>query len=248
MTTLQSIVIIGATSAIAQQTAREFARRGAAIMLCARSQEKLDAVAQDLRAYGASRVLTGIFDASDIKSHHGLIEKYASELGGIDAVLIAYGTLPDNDSCYLQPDIAQQEFTLNATSIIGLSAQAANYFEKRGGGVIAVISSVAGERGRQSNFLYGAAKGAVSLYTQGLRNRLSSKNIAVVTIKPGFVDTPMTAHVQKNPLFASAQSVGKAIADAMIARKDVVYVPGFWRFIMAVVRAIPESIFKKMSM
>jgi short-subunit dehydrogenase len=130
--------------------------------------------------------------------------------------------------------------------VISLLTLLANYFEHQKRGCIAVISSVAGDRGRQSNYVYGAAKGAVTIFLQGLRNRLASKGVAVVTIKPGMVDTPMTAHMRKSRLFASAETVGQGIYQAMVKRRDVVYMPGYWRYIMWIIKSIPESRFKNL--
>jgi len=141
-----------------------------------------------------------------------------------------------------------KEFTTNCASVISLLRILADYFEQQRRGCIAVISSVAGDRGRQSNYVYGAAKGAVTVFLQGLRNRLYKSGVAVVTIKPGTVDTPMTAGMKKGLLFASASSVGQGIYKAMLARKEVVYLPWFWRPIMFIIRSIPEPIFKKLSL
>ena len=127
-----------------------------------------------------------------------------------------------------------------------MASIAANYFEKEKKGCIAVISSVAGDRGRQSNYIYGAAKGGVTTFLQGLRNRLSPSGVSVVTIKPGMVDTPMTAHLPKSPLFAKPSDVGKGIYKAMLAGKDIAYLPVYWKLIMFVIKIIPEGIFKKM--
>jgi short-subunit dehydrogenase len=124
----------------------------------------------------------------------------------------------------------------------------ADFFEKQKHGVITVISSVAGDRGRQSNYIYGSAKAGLSVYLDGLRNRLYSAGVAVVTIKPGFVDTPMTAHLKKGFLFASPEKVARDILRAIEKRKCVVYTPWFWRWIMFVIKSIPETIFRKLKL
>jgi short-subunit dehydrogenase len=164
----------------------------------------------------------------------------------LDALLVAHGTLSDQSACERSPELTLHEFKTNALSVIALCTLIANRFEAQSSGVIAVISSVAGDRGRQSNYVYGAAKAAVSAYLSGLRQRLRSKGVSVVTIKPGFVDTPMTAAFKKGVLWASPARVGKAIARAMIHGPPVVYVPWFWRPIMAIIRAVPETLFQRL--
>jgi decaprenylphospho-beta-D-erythro-pentofuranosid-2-ulose 2-reductase len=245
---INNVVIVGATSAIAIDTARLFAKRGASIVLCGRNTDKLNTIALDIRAYGATTVNTLLFDAGKPEEAHTLLQQAEQSLGRIDAVLVAHGSLPDQSVMQDNPTAIISEFTINALSVMTISEVFASYFEKKGQGCLAVISSVAGDRGRQSNYNYGSAKGAVSIYLQGLRNRLAKKNINVVTIKPGFVDTPMTAHLPKNALFASSASVGKDIHSAMMNGKDVVYTPFFWRFIMLIIKSIPEFIFKKLSL
>jgi short-subunit dehydrogenase len=132
---------------------------------------------------------------------------------------------------------------LSALSFLTLLA---NYFEKRGTGTLAAISSVAGDRGRQSNYIYGTTKAALSTFLQGLRNRLSSKNVHVLTIKPGFVDTPMTAHLKRGLLFATPEKVAQDIIRAIAGKKSVLYTPWFWRWIMLAIKMIPETIFRKL--
>jgi len=142
--------------------------------------------------------------------------------------------------------VAERDLRVNFLSVVSILTPIANAFEARKHGVIAVIGSVAGDRGRQSNYLYGTSKAAVATFLQGLRNRLWRSGVAVVTIKPGFVDTPMTAHLRKSPLFASPQKVGKGIVRAMDRRKDVVYLPPVWKPILLGVIHVPEGLFKKM--
>ena len=241
------ILIIGATSAIAQETARCFARDGAELFLVGRSAEKLEAVQNDLKVRGAKRAETFVLDLSDLDRHQEMIQAAIETLDGLDMVLVAHGTL--GDQRLSQESVAKtlEEFTTNCTSVISLLTLLANYFEPRRRGCIAVISSVAGDRGRRSNYVYGAAKGALTIFLQGLRSRLTQSGVAVVTIKPGFVDTPMTASLKKGLLFASSRRVGEGIYNAMKKGKEVVYLPWFWRYIMLIVRSIPEPVFKKMS-
>ena len=232
---------------LAHEAAKHFAKDGAELILVARSPLKLAAVQGDLCVRGAKTVETLEADLADITRHREIIEAALKPFSGLDMVLVAYGTLGEQRASEQDVEVALQEFNNNCTSVISLLTLLANYFEQQGRGCIAVISSVAGDRGRQSNYVYGAAKGALTIFLQGLRNRLAKKGVAVVTIKPGMVDTPMTAHMRKGRLFASASTVGQGIYDAMMKRKDVVYVPSYWRYIMWIIKSIPESRFKKMN-
>ncbi len=232
---------------LAHEAAKHFAKDGADLVLVARSPLKLAAVQGDLCVRGAKAVETIEADLADVARHPELIEAALKPFSGLDMVLIAYGTLGDQRQSEQNVEVALQEFNNNCTSVISLLTLLANYFEQQGRGCIAVISSVAGDRGRQSNYIYGSAKGALTIFLQGLRNRLAKKGVAVVTIKPGMVDTPMTAHMRKSRLFANPRVVGQGIYEAMMKRKDVVYIPTYWRYIMWIIKSIPESRFKKMN-
>ncbi len=245
---MKKVLIIGATSAIAAETARLFAQEGADLFLAGRTKEKLDRLAKDLECRGASSVKTAVFSARDLASHDQLLEQAFHALGEIDAALIAHGDLPDQKACEHGWSKTNESLEANLLSPLAFLTWLANYFETRKTGNITVISSVAGDRGRQSNYVYGAAKGGLSIFLQGLRNRLAPQGVSVTTIKPGFVDTPMTAALPKGPLFASAQTVGKRVHKAMKRGESVVYTPFFWRFIMGIIIHIPERIFKKMKL
>ncbi len=247
-TRTRSVLIAGATSAIAQAVARRYAAEGASIFLAARNADRLDVVAADLRARGAGRVETHVFDADDFEALSALVKAATTTFPRLDVALIAYGTLPDQPSVEHDADAVARAFTTNATSVVTLMTRLGEVFESQSHGTLAVISSVAGDRGRPSNYVYGAAKGAVTLFAQGMRARLAGAGVRVITIKPGFVDTPMTARVPKNALFASPAKVGARIHRAMEAGADVVYTPGFWRPVMAGVRAVPERVFKRLKL
>ena len=169
---MQKILIIGATSAIAEATARRLARRGDSLYLLARNGERLDALLADLKIRGAAATAGARFDANDHERHAAVIEQAAAAMGGLDAVLVAHGTLPDQQACQADAALALREIGTNALSVIGLLTHIANRFEAQRAGVIAVIGSVAGDRGRQSNYVYGSAKGMLAIFLQGLRNRL----------------------------------------------------------------------------
>jgi short-subunit dehydrogenase len=248
---LNNTIIFGATSAIAEATAREWVGRGCSLFLVARNAAKLGAIRDDLRTRAApgQRIETALADLSDFSRHAALIEEADRVLGGIDVALIAHGSLPVQAQCERSVDTTMAELTTNALSVVSLLTLLANYFEARGRGYIVAISSVAGDRGRKSNYVYGAAKGMVTLFLQGLRNRLASKGVTVVTIKPGFVETPMTRDFDRGgPLWTQPPKIARGIVRAVERRRDVAYLPWFWRFIMLVIRHIPERFFKRMSL
>ncbi|CAN5150680.1 SDR family oxidoreductase [soil metagenome] len=242
------MLIIGATSAIAEATAKRFAQKGAEFYLLARSRERLEGLAADLRIRGAALVRYDSFEARNFDQHAPILDRVIDEMGSIDVALIAHGTLSDQQACEKSAGLAIEELNTNLVSVISLLTHLANFFEVQRYGTIAVISSVAGDRGRQSNYVYGTAKGAVSIFLQGLRNRLSKKRVQVLTIKPGFVITPMTAAFKKGPLWAHPDAIARGIERAIEKKKDEVYLPGWWFLIMTVIKSIPEKIFKSLSL
>src|SRR6266700_6129958 len=244
----QKIMIIGATSSIAHETAKHFAKNHAHLYLIARNPEKLETIKNDLTVRGAKHVETQHLDLNNLDQHHELIQTAIQTLGVLDTVLISHGTLADQQLCQQSVTKTIEELTTNFTSVISLLTIIANYFEQQRHGTIAVVTSVAGDRGRPSNYIYGTSKGAVTIFLQGLRSRLSKSGVTVLTIKPGLVDTPMTASLNKGPLFAQPGKVGKSIYKAIKKRKDIIYIPWFWRPIMLIVKSIPEPIFKRLSL
>lgn len=245
---MKSILVIGATSLIAHETAKLFAAQGARLGLAGRDVDKLNAVAADLKVRGAVEALVLPIQVEHTDTHTAFWERAVRALGDIDGVLIAHGSLPDQRACELSVEMTLREFGVNGLSVISLATVAGDYFERRQRGCLAVIGSVAGDRGRQSNYVYGAAKGAVAIFLAGLRNRLYKSSVSVITVKPGFVDTPMTAHLPKNALFAQPARVAADIHRAMERGLEIVYTPWFWRWIMLVIRHIPESVFKRLKL
>jgi len=244
----RNVLIIGATSAIAGATARRCARRGDRLFLAGRDAARLGILADDLRVLGAQEVTTHVCDLADDTAHAGLVDAARERLGRIDLSLIAHGILGDQRAEEGDFELARRNFEINALSPISLLTRLVPVYREQGQGTLAAISSVAGDRGRQSNYVYGAAKGALSLYLQGLRNRLHPEGIHVLTIKPGFVDTPMTRDFPKGPLWVGPDVIARGILRAVDRRRDVVYLPWFWRPIMAIIKAIPESLFKRMKL
>jgi short-subunit dehydrogenase len=240
------VLIVGATSAIATETARAYAAHGARLFLTGRDGARLDGVAADLRVRGATAVETAVLDVTDRSRGPEVLESAWAAFGGLDVALLAHGVLPDQARCQASADETLAAIDVNFTSTVALLTPLANRFEASRTGCIAVITSVAGDRGRQSNYVYGAAKGGLDRFLEGLRNRLFRSGVSVVTLKPGFVDTPMTAGVRQGPLFASARRAGRAVHRAIERRRDVAYIPWFWRPIMAIVRALPEPVFKRL--
>jgi len=245
---MKKIMIIGAASAIAKETAILFAREGASLYLVDINQGRLEAVQNDILARYQTKIKWDILNVLDFDRHEPVFKRAVEAFNGLDAVLIAHGTLADQIDTQKSVEKIVREFNINCVSVITMASLAANYFEQKKEGLIAVISSVAGDRGRMSNYIYGSAKGGVTTFLQGLRNRLAHSGVNVLTIKPGMVDTPMTAHLPKNPLFAKPQDIGKIIYKAMKNKKDIVYAPAYWRFIMWVVVHLPEFVFKKLKM
>jgi decaprenylphospho-beta-D-erythro-pentofuranosid-2-ulose 2-reductase len=239
----ERLLIIGATSAIAHAVARRYAERKARLYLVGRSSAALESNAADLRVRGAQQVETARLDANDTLRHSEVLTAAFQTFGGFDVVLVAHGTLPEQSECERSVDAALASFDTNARSVIALLTDIANRFESQGAGVIGIISSPAGERGRASNYVYGAAKAAVTNFASGLRHRLSRKGVRVITILPGFVDTPMTATFKKGALWAKPESVAADIDRALQRSAAVLYTPWFWRWIMLLIVHIPERIF-----
>jgi decaprenylphospho-beta-D-erythro-pentofuranosid-2-ulose 2-reductase len=244
---MRKIVLLGAYSAIVFETAKIYAAAGSEFVLLGRNTERLESVAADLKTRGASLVNFLACDLADLSTQTSSFEQILSFCKQPDLVILGYGILGDQIDCQESLDEARAIFETNFISASGWCEKFAKLFEANKKGTIAVISSVAGDRGRKSNYIYGSSKAALSTYLQGLRNRLSAVGVQVLTIKPGFVDTPMTSELKKGALFASAEVVGKGIHKAIESAADIVYLPWFWRWIMFIIKSIPEKLFKRLS-
>ncbi|MDY7551996.1 SDR family oxidoreductase [Pseudomonas veronii] len=245
---MKRVLIIGATSAIASACARIWVEEGSQFFLVGRNAEKLEQCAADLTVRGATAVNVHCMDATDFAAHGVMLESCTAMMRQIDIALIAHGTLPDQNACEQDVGTALAELANNGTSVIALLTLLANQFETQRCGTLAVISSVAGDRGRPSNYLYGTAKAAVSTFCEGLRARMFKVGVHVITIKPGFVDTPMTQGLAlPTALVAKPEQVAKLIVEGINKKKNTIYVPGFWRFIMMIIRSIPVVIFKRIN-
>jgi short-subunit dehydrogenase len=245
---MSGTLIVGATSAIAEATARILATRGEPIYLVGRKSDRLSAIAADLSVRGSPRVGFEVLDANDLAAQEPMLERADQFLGGMDKVLIAHGTLSDQAACEDSVSLTMQELKTNGLSVVALLTRIANRLEQRRAGSIAVISSVAGDRGRSSNYVYGSAKALVSAFLSGLRQRLRHSGVNVITVKPGFVDTPMTAAFKKGPLWARPDTVAAGIVRAVDRKSLVVYLPGFWWAIMLIIRAVPERLFVRLKL
>lgn len=245
---MTKVLLIGATSAIAQATARRYAARGAQLYLVARDAERLATLARDLEIRGATSMHTAQCDFGQDFDPTALVEGARAALEGLDVALLAHGVLPDQDACEHDLAALRGAFEINTLSTLALLTVLAKVMQAAGRGAIAVLGSVAGDRGRQSNYVYGASKAALEVFLSGLRNRLYKHGVTVLTIKPGFVDTPMTAAFKKGPLWAQPDTIAAGIVEAIDAQRDVVYLPWFWRMIMMIIRAIPERVFKRLSL
>jgi len=247
----ENVVIVGATSGIAKALCAELADGGANLVVAGRNIEQLERQAADLRIRFQRDVFVERFDAADVERFSQFWANCVAHFAdGTTGLVVCYGFLPVQDEAQRDAAVLRQSLDVNFTSPAALLEIAAAYFEQRRSGWIAAISSVAGDRGRQSNYLYGAAKAGLSAYLQGLRNRLQPAGVHVLSIKPGFVATRMTAGKvnPKSPLVASPERVARDIARAIRRRKNVLYTPWIWRPIMFVVRSIPEAIFKRLKL
>jgi short-subunit dehydrogenase len=241
---MKRVVILGATSAIAQHVARIYAARSASLYLVARNASRLEAVADDARVRGASRVDTAVADLDDSSGHEALFAAAEAALGAPDVVFVGHGVLGSRDA---GPEEAEKILRTDLVGPTSLLLCAARRMEARRSGALAALSSVAGDRGRAANPVYGAAKAGLTALLSALRQRLSPLGVSVLTVKPGFVDTPMTAHITDMPFRVGPDRVAKDIVRALDRGADVVYTPSIWRIVMLVVRLLPERIFKKLS-
>lgn len=236
------VAIFGATSAVAGEVARLLAAHGDRLFLIGRSEARLAALAESL---GAVVVGTASADFNTPEAAAGLVRAAVEALDGLDVAFIAHGFLGDQLESERDASAAAAILNTNFISAVALLVPLANELEARRGGHLAVITSVAGDRGRPRNYTYGAAKAGLSVYLQGLRSRLWRSGVQVHTFKLGPVDTPMTATHRKHVLFAQPADVAREMVAALEGRGRERYVPGFWRPILAVVRVMPEAVFQR---
>ncbi len=244
----RTVLILGATSAIARAAAAAFARRGHGLYLAGRDLEELRRDAVDLQIRYGVEVAFGSFDAEATDGHATFLERVVGEMGELAGVVAAFGYLGSQPKAAVDFNETLAIINRNFVGAVSILDLCAARMEEAGHGFIVGLASVAGDRGRQSNYTYGAAKGAFALYLQGLRNRLFSRGVRVLTVKPGFVDTGMTFGMPGLFLVATPHYVGERIARAVERGRDVLYVPWFWRYIMLIITHIPERIFKRLKL
>jgi decaprenylphospho-beta-D-erythro-pentofuranosid-2-ulose 2-reductase len=237
----ERVLILGATSAVAAEVAFLHAERGDRLHLVGRNPEKLAAVA---KRCARTTVTTSIAEFGTLEANDALVTNTINQLGGIDVALIAYGDLGNQIASERSFESAEAILRTNFTSVVSLLVPLANHMETARSGRLGVITSVAGDRGRPRNYTYGAAKGALNVFLQGLRTRLYAAGVKVTTLKLGPVDTPMTRDHKKHVLFGKADRVARDIVRAMDAGAAEAYVPSFWGAIMPVVKNTPECVFQ----
>jgi decaprenylphospho-beta-D-erythro-pentofuranosid-2-ulose 2-reductase len=244
----KKVLILGATSAMARGTAAAFAARGNTLYMAGRDSEELQRLAADLAVRYRVIVKQGVVDMADIASHSVFVDEVVNELEGLDGVVLAAGFMANQAEAAADFGLVEQMVRVNYLGAVSLLDQCAKRMERSGAGFIVGISSVAGDRGRQSNYYYGSSKAGLTAYLSGLRNRLARSGVHVLTVKPGFVDTAMTYGLEGMFLVASPERVGQSIVNAVEKRKNTVYLPWFWRYIMLIIRHIPEFIFKRLKL
>jgi short-subunit dehydrogenase len=241
------IAIFGAASGIAEATARVFAKDAARFFLVARNADALADIAGDLKVRGATDVATEVADLADTNALQALCGKAKAVLGTIDVAIIAHGVLPDQEACEASAAATRDALIVNTVSPALLMIELGAILRDQSTGSLVVLSSVAGDRGRPSNYIYGASKAALSTLGEGMSLKLGALGVNVIVVKPGFVDTRMTASFKKGLLWASAGDVGAAIAAAVKAgKRGVLYTPFWWRFIMLVIKFAPSVLVRRM--
>ncbi len=239
----QHVIILGATSAIGEATARLYADEGARFALAGRGEERLAQLAADLLVRGAACCHTYAMDLSEERDASGVLARMAETLGRVDLVFLFYGYLGDQRGAEHDLRQAQQILRVNFTSAAEWCLAAASLLERQDSGTMIAISSVAGDRGRRSNYIYGAAKAGLSVLVEGIAHRLARTPARAVVVKLGFVDTPMTRHIPKiGPLWSKPNGVARLIKAAAKGKWPVVYIPWFWRPIMWIIRALPAAV------
>lgn len=246
-----NVALLGAGSAIGRALSRRLARDGCGVLVAGRDLPEMERTASDLAIRFGVRAAALKFDALEFGAHEAFVEAcFAAFSEGLDGVVLCHGVMPDQKEAEKDPELARTMIGTNFMSAVSLLERFARRFEEKKAGFLCGVSSVAGDRGRQSNYLYGSTKAALTAYLSGLRNRLHASGVNVLTVKPGFVDTAMTWGLVKpgSPIVASPEKVADDIVRALEERCPVLYTPWFWRWILLAVRALPERLFIRMKL
>lgn len=241
-----NILAFGATSAICHALLKLYAAKGATVFLVGRSADMLTALADDLSVRGAKVAGSACYDFNCSDRHQQTVAAAALAMGSIDIVVVAHGSLPEQSECESSGAAVKACMDDNFTSAAVIIHASAAQLEQQQRGTLAIISSVAGDRGRKSNYTYGAAKAGLDTLIQGLQGRFASSPVKVVNIKPGMVSSPMTQHLPQGPLFATPEGIAPRIEAAIARGRKVCYVPGYWRLIMLVIRLLPTSVLARL--
>lgn len=245
----KSVVILGAASGVARYIADAFAQRGCTLILADLDTAESEIIARDLRVRHEAACYVLDFDAVAYERHDAFVARCEELMGGPpDGVMLCFGYMADQATAQADFEVARRTVEVNFSGAVSILERFAVAFEARGSGFIAAISSVAGDRGRKMNYIYGSAKAGLSAYLQGLRNRLHSSGVQVTTLKPGFMDTAMTFGMElPGPLLTAPDAAARLIVAAILKGRDIAYIPFYWRYIMLIIKGIPEWQFKKMS-
>lgn len=243
------MLLVGATSGIGRAIARELAAAGSDLVLAGRRVDEMERLAADLEIRHRVQARVVPFDALDFDAHRVFFEKCAAQFSdGLDGVLLCQGDMPEHDAAMSDFALVHNMIDVNYTASVSILNWAAGYLEARGRGWVCAVTSVAGDRGRRSNFLYGSTKAALSTYLEGLHARLTAVGVGCTDVRPGTVDTAMTYGMVGLPLPSTAEAVARGAVRAIRRGKRVAYVPWFWAIIMLVIRWIPTPIFRRLSL
>lgn len=245
---MATAIVFGVTSRIAREVALRLAERGMTLVVTARELGETERIAADIRVRTGSPAVARSFDARATGGHQAFVAEIEREFGPIETAVLAFGDMGEQREAEHDPAMLVRVLETNFVGAAALCEALAEPMVGRGRGAIAVLGSVAGDRGRQSNYIYGSAKGGLAVYLQGLRNRLFSKGVHVVTVKLGFIDTRMTWGLKTKIPVATPEAASVAIVAGIDRRTDTLYYPPFWRAVMGVIRAVPERAFKRLSL
>jgi len=243
---MSGAAVFGVTSRIGREVALRLAEAGFVVWVGARDGDEARRIAEDIAVRTGKPAHAGAFDARAVESHPALVEAIEAAVGPLERVVLAFGDMGEEGR--RDPAMLRRVVEVNFLGAASLAELTAERMAERKGGVVAALGSVAGDRGRQSNYLYGSAKGALALYLQGLRNRVFARGVHVCTVKLGFIDTRMTWGLSTKIPIATPEAASRAIVAAMESRADELYWPPFWRGVMGVIKAIPEAGFKRLKL